>query len=92
MAGRVANDQLILVFVKYVNEDPAELNKAANGVIRRSVEAVGLVTFTPLRNSQGASLSGIAMSVIMNCLLAVSKAILKWSKNPSCPRTMTSLS
>lgn len=44
----VSTDQLVLVFVKYVNENPAELNKPANAVFRRSSEAAGLYIYTPV--------------------------------------------
>jgi hypothetical protein len=38
----VTTDQLILVFVKYVNDNPAELNKPAREVFRRCAEGAGL--------------------------------------------------
>ncbi len=44
----VTTDQLVLVFVKYVNENPAELNKPAAAVFRRSAEAAGLYLYTPV--------------------------------------------
>lgn len=45
----VSTDQLIRVFVKYVNDNPdnpAELNKLANAVIRRSAEASELYSYS----------------------------------------------
>ncbi len=42
----VSTDQLTRVFVKYVNDNPAELNKPANAVIRRSAEASELYTYS----------------------------------------------
>jgi hypothetical protein len=42
----VSTDQLIRVFVKYVSDNPAELNKPANAVIRRSAEASELYGYS----------------------------------------------
>jgi len=41
----VTVDQLVLVFVKYVNDSPAELNKPARDVFHRSAENAGLYTY-----------------------------------------------
>jgi hypothetical protein len=39
--------QQILIFVDYVNQNPAALNKPANQTLRQSVEAAKLYTYTP---------------------------------------------
>jgi hypothetical protein len=44
----VSLGQIIKVFMKYVNDNPATLNKPAIAVLRQSVEAVGLYTYTPV--------------------------------------------
>jgi len=41
----VTMKQIILVFVDYVSQNPATLNKPANEIIRRAAENVGLYTY-----------------------------------------------
>ncbi len=48
----VTTEQLISVFVKYADANPAELNKPATAVFRRSVEAAKLYVYTPVTNSK----------------------------------------
>ncbi|MGB8583157.1 MAG: Rap1a/Tai family immunity protein [Candidatus Sulfotelmatobacter sp.] len=44
-ADGVTVDQLIRVFVKFANDNPAMLNQSAVSVFRRSVEATNLYTY-----------------------------------------------
>jgi hypothetical protein len=46
--GGIATDQALRVFVKYANDNPVTLNKPATTILRQSVEAAGLYTYTPV--------------------------------------------
>jgi|ERR1700733_6473132 len=48
----VSLGQTIKVFMKYVNDNPATLNKPAVVTFRQSVEAAGLYTYAPLSIAQ----------------------------------------
>jgi hypothetical protein len=42
----VTADQMIMVLVKYANENPAVLNKPASAILRQSAEAAGLYIYS----------------------------------------------
>lgn len=42
---KVTIKQEILIFLDYVNQNPAVLNKPANQILRKSVEAAGIYTY-----------------------------------------------
>ena len=53
--GTIKPDQLIRVFVKYVNANPELLNQPAVIVMRKCAVQAGLYTFTPLKRKASAT-------------------------------------